>query len=52
LGNLGERLRRKSQKLTGARQSIVATLRQNLRPLSDKQIHAALPSGEFDLATG
>ena len=51
LPELGERLRRKSHKLTGPRQSILNVLRQHARPLSNKQIHAALARGECDLAT-
>ncbi len=51
LVDLGERLRRKSHKLTGPRQSILTVLRENVRPLSNKQIHAALQPGECDLAT-
>ena len=51
LPELGERLRRKSHKLTGARQSILAALRQRASPMSNKQIHAALQNGECDLVT-
>jgi Fur family ferric uptake transcriptional regulator len=51
LSELGERLRRESHKLTGPRQSILGVLRQHARPLSNKQIHAALAGGECDLAT-
>ncbi len=51
LPELGERLRRKSLKLTGPRQAILAVLRENLRPLSNQQIHATLAPGQCDLAT-
>ena len=51
LGDLGERLRSLSHKLTGPRQSILEVLRKNPHPLANKQIHAALPSGECDLGT-
>lgn len=51
LPELGERLRRKFHKLTGPRQSILAVLRERARPMSSKQIHAALGAGECDLAT-
>ena len=51
LVELSDRLRRQSHKLTGPRQSILAVLRENVSPLSNKQIHAALPPGECDLAT-
>ena len=48
---LAERLRRKSHKLTGPRQSILNILRQQKHPLSTKEVHAALPAGDCDLAT-
>ena len=48
---LAERLRRKSRKLTAPRQAILEILRRNFRPLSNKEIFAALPTGECDLAT-
>ena len=51
LPELGERLRRKSHKLTGPRQAILAALRQDSGPISNKQIHAALGAGQCDLAT-
>ena len=51
LPELGERLRRQSHKLTGPRQAILNVLRQQARPLSNKEIHAALIQGEGDLAT-
>jgi Fur family transcriptional regulator, ferric uptake regulator len=49
--DLMERLRRDSRKLTGPRQSILAVLREQGGPMSNKQIHAALRTGECDLAT-
>ena len=51
LPELAERLRKDSRKLTGPRASILQVLRQNPRPLSNKQIFAALPKGECNLAT-
>jgi len=51
LTQLAERLRQKSRKVTGARQAILELLRQHKHPLSNKEIHAALPSGDCDLAT-
>lgn len=51
LPELGERLRRKSRKLTGPRQSILGWLRRQTGPVTNKQIHTALPTGECDLAT-
>lgn len=48
---LAERLRRKSRKLTGPRQAIFDVLRRSRHPLSSKEIFAALPPGESDLAT-
>jgi Fur family ferric uptake transcriptional regulator len=48
---LAARLRRKSRKLTGPRQAILEILRRQSHPLSNKEIFAALPSGDCDLAT-
>jgi hypothetical protein len=45
LPELSERLRRKSHKLNGPRQSVLNGLRQHVCPLSNKQIHAALERG-------
>src|SRR6266436_3971999 len=44
-------LRRKSRKVTGPRQAILQILRQRSHPLSNKEIFAALPRGDCDLAT-
>ena len=51
LPQLAERLRRKSRKLTGPRQAILAVLRQTRHPLSNKQIFEAMTKGDCDLAT-
>ena len=51
LPELGERLRKDSRKLTGPRQSILAVLRRQGRPMSNKQIHSSLGADECDLAT-
>ena len=51
LPELAERLRKKSHKLTGPRASILQVLRQNARPLSNKQIFVALRKGECNLVT-
>ncbi|MBC8095688.1 MAG: transcriptional repressor [Akkermansiaceae bacterium] len=51
LSELAARLRGKSQKLTGARESILRILREQAHPLSNKEIFAALPKGNCDLAT-
>jgi Fur family ferric uptake transcriptional regulator len=48
---LTERLRRKSRKITGPRQAILEILRRQPHPMSIKQIFAALPKGDCDLAT-
>ncbi len=48
---LAERLRRQSRKLTPARRRLLEILRQQDHPLSIKQIFAALPNGDCDLAT-
>jgi Fur family ferric uptake transcriptional regulator len=48
---LTERLRRKSRKITGARQAILEILRQHPHPMSNKEIFAALPKKDCDLAT-
>jgi Fur family ferric uptake transcriptional regulator len=48
---LAERLRRKSRRVTGPRQAILEVLRQHSHPLSNKEIFAALPDRECDLAT-
>jgi Fur family ferric uptake transcriptional regulator len=51
LPELTERLRRKSRKITGPRQAILDILRRHLHPMSNKEIFAALPKGDCDLAT-
>jgi len=51
LPELAARLRRKSRKLTGPRQAILEILRRQSHPLSNKEIFAALPKKDCDLAT-
>lgn len=51
LSQLAERLRRTSRKLTGPRQAILDILRHHPHPMSNKEIFAALPKGDGDLAT-
>src|SRR6185503_14316586 len=51
LPQLAGQLRRKSRKVTGARQAILEILRHHSHPLSNREIFNALPSGECDLAT-
>lgn len=51
LPELAARLRRKSRKLTGARQAVLGILRGQPHPMSIKEIFAALPEGQCDLAT-
>ncbi len=51
LPELAERLRRKAHKLTGPRQAMLQVVRSQPHPLSIKEIHAALPPGDCDLAT-
>jgi Fur family transcriptional regulator, ferric uptake regulator len=52
LPQLAERLRRKSRKVTGAREAILNILRQQAHPMSNKEIFAALPKDHCcDLAT-
>ena len=51
LPDLTERLRGQSRKVTGPRQAILDVLRRHPHPLSNKEIFAALPRGECDLAT-
>jgi Fur family ferric uptake transcriptional regulator len=51
LPQLAARLRRKSRKLTGPRQAILEILRRQAHPLSNKEIFAALPKNDCDLAT-
>jgi len=51
LPELAERLRKKSRKMTGPRQSILQVLRAHAHPLSIKEVFAGLPQGDCDLAT-
>jgi Fur family ferric uptake transcriptional regulator len=51
LPELAARLRCRSRKLTGPRQAILEILRSRAHPMSNKEIFAALPVGECDLAT-
>ena len=48
---LTDRLRRKARKITGPRQAILEILRQHPHPMSNKEIFAALPKGDCNLAT-
>ncbi|HEU0009314.1 MAG TPA: Fur family transcriptional regulator [Verrucomicrobiae bacterium] len=48
---LAERLRRKSRKVTGPRQAILAILRRHPHPLSIREIFSELGAGDCDLAT-
>lgn len=51
LPELAERLRRHSRRITGPRQTILELLRSQPHPISAKQIFAALPGRDCDLAT-
>ena len=51
LSTLTGRLRRKSHKITGPRAAILEILRSHPHPLTNKEIWAALPKGQCDLAT-
>jgi len=51
LPELAERLRRRSRKVTAPRQAILEILRRRSHPMSNKEIFAALPKGDCDLAT-
>jgi Fur family transcriptional regulator, ferric uptake regulator len=48
---LTDQLRRKSRKITAPRQAILDILRRHPHPMSNKEIFAALPVGDCDLAT-
>jgi len=48
---LENRLKRSSRKLTGQRQGILELLRNESRPMTNKEIHEGLPKGGCDLAT-
>lgn len=51
LSNLTGRLRKKSRRITGPRQAILEILRRHPHPMTNKEILAALPKDECDLAT-
>jgi Fur family ferric uptake transcriptional regulator len=51
LSALTNRLRGQSRKITGPRAAILEILRKHPHPLTNKEILAALPKGECDLAT-
>lgn len=51
LSDLTGQLRGKSRKITGPRQAILEVLRHREHPITSKEILAALPEGECDLAT-
>lgn len=51
LAALTGRLRQHARKITGPRQAILDVLRRLPHPLTNKEIHAALPKGDCDLAT-
>jgi Fur family ferric uptake transcriptional regulator len=51
LGSLTDKLRRGARKVTGPRQAILDVLRREAHPVTNKEIHAALPAGLCDLAT-
>src|SRR5271157_1125958 len=51
LPQLTDRLRRHAHRVTAARQAVLDLLRRQAHPMSIKEIHAALPSGDCDLAT-
>jgi len=48
---LTSRLRKRFRRVTGPRQAILETLRQHAHPLTNKEIFAAMPKGNCDLAT-
>ena len=51
MSDLTGRLRRESRKITGPRAAILEILHAHPHPLTSKEILAALPKGECDLAT-
>lgn len=51
LSELTGRLRKNARKITGPRQAILEVLRTSAHPMSNREIFAALPSGNSDLAT-
>jgi len=48
---LTNRLRRQSRKITSPRQAILEILRKHPHPLTNREIFAAMPKGQCDLAT-
>ena len=46
-----DRLRRQSRKITGPRKAILDILRKQPHPLTNREILAAMPGGQCDLAT-
>ena len=51
LSALTSRLRHQSRKITGPRRAILEILRKHPHPLTNREILAALPKGQCDLAT-
>lgn len=51
MSELQEQLRGQSHKLTGPRLAILELMRQHPHPMTNKEIHQALPNGCCDLAT-
>jgi Fur family ferric uptake transcriptional regulator len=51
LSALTGRLRRQSRKITGPRQAILEIMHKHPHPLTSKEIFAAMPKGQCDLAT-
>ena len=51
LPQLKDQLRRHARKITGPRQAILEVLRHHPHPMSNKEIRAALPGKDCDLAT-
>src|SRR5579864_4072108 len=48
---LTERLRRHARKITGPRKAVLEILRKHSHPLTNREVLAALPRGQCDLAT-
>ena len=51
LSALTERLRRHSRRITGPRQAVLDILRKQAHPLTNREVLAAMPGGQCDLAT-
>jgi len=51
LSVLTDRLRHGARKITGPRKAILEVLRSHSHPLTNKQVLAAMPTGQCDLAT-